>query len=66
MSLLTRASRRLKAGLVTYNTMIIGGNQNAVELYEEITGREKGLGYKFIGFMMVTGAFLTFMNCCNI
>ncbi|MFK8104553.1 MAG: sugar transferase, partial [Saprospiraceae bacterium] len=36
MILLTRASRRLKAGLVSYNTIIIGGNQNALELYEEI------------------------------
>ncbi|MEO0779238.1 MAG: sugar transferase, partial [Bacteroidota bacterium] len=30
MVLLTRASRRLKAGLVTFNTLIIGGNKNAV------------------------------------
>ena len=55
MVLLTRASRRLKAGLVTYNTLIIGGNQNALDLYQEITGREKGLGYKFIGFIDANG-----------
>jgi exopolysaccharide biosynthesis polyprenyl glycosylphosphotransferase len=55
MILLTKASRRLKAGTITYNTLIIGGNQNALDLYKEITGREKGLGYKFIGFIDANG-----------
>jgi exopolysaccharide biosynthesis polyprenyl glycosylphosphotransferase len=53
MVLLTRASRRLKQGLVTYNTLLIGGNKKAVELYREVSGRKKGLGYKFIGFVEV-------------
>lgn len=53
--LLTRASRKLKAGQVTFNTLIIGGNQNAVELYQEITSREKSLGYKFTGFIDTNG-----------
>jgi len=51
MILLTRASRRLKAGLVTFRTLIVGGNQNALDLYQEITSREKSLGYHFIGFV---------------
>lgn len=55
MILLTRASRRLKAGLVTFNTIIVGGNQNALELYEEIAGREKKLGYNFLGFIDSNG-----------
>jgi exopolysaccharide biosynthesis polyprenyl glycosylphosphotransferase len=55
MILLTRASRRLKAGMVTYNTIIIGGNQNAVDLYQEIVSQEKGLGYKFLGFIDSNG-----------
>jgi len=55
MILLTRASRRLKSGLVTYRTLVIGGNQNALELYEEITEREKGLGNNFIGFIDTNG-----------
>ena len=41
MILLTRASWKLKAGKVKFNTLIIGGNQNAVELYEDITAQEK-------------------------
>lgn len=55
MYLLTRASQRLKKGLITYNTLIIGSNKKAVELYEEISGREKGLGNKFIGFISLNG-----------
>lgn len=55
MILLTRASRRLKSGLVTYRTLVIGGNQNALELYDEITSREKGLGYNFVGFIDSNG-----------
>ena len=55
MVLLTRASRLLKSGLVTYRTLVIGGNQNGLELYEEITAREKGLGNNFIGFIDTNG-----------
>ncbi|HMO37944.1 MAG TPA: sugar transferase [Saprospiraceae bacterium] len=55
MIILTRASRRLKSGAITYNTLIIGGNQNAVELYRELSGRAKGLGHRFIGFIDTNG-----------
>lgn len=55
MIILTRASRRLKTGEVTYNALIIGGNQSAVELYREITNRTKSLGLKFVGFIDTNG-----------
>lgn len=55
MILLTRANRRIKANLVSFNTLIVGGNQNALELYEDIMGRKKSLGYKFIGFIDSNG-----------
>lgn len=55
MILLTRASRRLKSGMESYRTLIIGGNQNAVDLYQEIAGMKKGLGNKFIGFIDSNG-----------
>ncbi|WP_116127598.1 sugar transferase [Lewinella sp. IMCC34183] len=51
MYLLTRASRRLKAGEVAFNTLIIGGGEQAVGLYQDIVGQPKGLGYRFIGFV---------------
>jgi len=53
--ILTAANRRLKRGLVYFNTLIIGGNENAIELYQEITEREQGLGYKIIGFIDANG-----------
>lgn len=55
MILLTRASLRIKNGKINYNTLIIGGNQNAVELYNEIVNRKKKLGYNFIGFIDTNG-----------
>lgn len=55
MILLTRASRRLKAGKVTFNTLLVGGNQNALSLYLEINNQKKGLGNRFVGFIDTNG-----------
>ncbi len=55
MIILTRASRRLKSGKIYYNTVIIGGNQKAVELFDEISGLRKSLGYRFVGFVDANG-----------
>lgn len=55
MIVLTRASRRLKSGLITFNTLLVGGNQNALDLYLDIKGRKKGLGNKFIGYIDTNG-----------
>ncbi|MEM6768947.1 MAG: sugar transferase [Bacteroidota bacterium] len=51
MVLLTRASRRLKRGEVTFNTLIIGGSEAALHLYQDIQNQPKGLGYRFVGFV---------------
>ncbi len=51
MIILTLASRRLRSGKITYSTIIIGGNQKAFELYEEIRSRKKSLGNHLIGFI---------------
>lgn len=55
MILLTKASRRLKAGIVSFRTLLVGGNQNALDLYLDISGRKKGLGYNFVGFIDSNG-----------
>lgn len=55
MILLTMASRRLKSGEVGFKTLIIGGNQNAIDLYEELTGMAKSLGHDFVGFIDANG-----------
>ena len=53
--IITRATWRLKAGEVGFNTLIIGGNERALELYHDIVGRPKAIGYKFIGFIDTNG-----------
>ncbi len=53
--LLTRVHRRLQRGDVTFPTLLIGSNQRALELYREITSREKRLGYQFLGYLEVNG-----------
>jgi len=56
MIVLTRASRRLKKGIVTFNTLLIGGGKNAVDLYREITERKMQLGFNFVGFINAQGS----------
>jgi exopolysaccharide biosynthesis polyprenyl glycosylphosphotransferase len=55
MVFLTRASHLLKAGKVGFRTLIIGGNNNALELYKDINDSPKKLGYYFIGFIDLNG-----------
>src|SRR5687768_1186784 len=51
MIILTMASRRLKSGRITYSTIIVGGNQKAYDLFEDISTRKKSLGNRLIGFI---------------
>jgi len=55
MTILTIASNRLKSGKVSYNTLIIGGDKNAVDLFEEIKSRPYSLGHNFAGFLDSNG-----------
>ena len=55
MGILTWASRRLKAARVGFNTLIIGGNARALELYRDITSRDKSLGYLLRGYLSTNG-----------
>lgn len=55
MILLTRASQKIKSGKVGFNTLVIGGNENAMELYKELTGMTKSLGHHFVGFIDSNG-----------
>ena len=56
MIILTVANKRLKAGKVAYNTLIIGGDKNGVELYEEIIERPYSMGHHFVGFIDTNGS----------
>ncbi len=55
MIILTWASKRLKSGKVSYNTLIVGGDKNAVDLYEEVTSKPYSFGHNFIGFIDSNG-----------
>ncbi len=56
MVILTIAKNHLKTGKVSYNTLIIGGDKNAMELYQDITNRPYSLGHNFIGFIDSNGS----------
>lgn len=51
MILLTRASNRLKAGVVAFNTLLIGDGDRAIDLLKDINSRKKGLGYRIVGYV---------------
>lgn len=53
--LLTRAKQRLQSGLVAYNTVIIGGDKKAMDIYEEISNTDIAQGNRFVGFIDANG-----------
>ncbi|MEO5675734.1 MAG: sugar transferase [Chitinophagales bacterium] len=53
--ILNVAKIRMMRGIVSFPTMFIGGNKRAVEVYNEINGKGKEQGYKFIGFVDTIG-----------
>lgn len=55
MVILTRAKRQLQKGVVAYNTIIIGSDQRAASIHQEITHYKKSLGYAFIGYVEANG-----------
>lgn len=48
---LTRASRRLKSGRISFNTLIIGCNEKALDLYKELLDTKGQGGHRFLGFI---------------
>lgn len=51
----TRTVKRIHRGEIGFSTLIVGGNERAVELYEEIKAMKKSPGFRFIGFVKVNG-----------
>ncbi len=49
--ILSRVKKNLIKGKVVFNTLIIGGNQQAINTYKEVLENPKVLGNKFIGFI---------------
>lgn len=52
---LTVLHDRIQKGKVTFNTVLIGSDQKAYDLYEEIIGHKELAGYNVIGFIKVNG-----------
>ena len=48
----TRTAVRIKRGKIWFNTILVGSNENAVDLYSEMASA-KGNGNKFVGFVSV-------------
>lgn len=51
----TRISRLIKQRKIGFNTLIIGSNQNAINLYQELSGAKESEGYFIKGFVTVNG-----------
>ncbi|MEZ4888600.1 MAG: sugar transferase [Chitinophagales bacterium] len=49
--LLTRAKKQLEINTIGYNTIILGSDKNAIEVYKEIMGARRSLGYRFVGYV---------------
>lgn len=55
MVVLTRAAAAIRRGTVSFRTLVVGGGKNALELYREITGLKKRIGYHFVGYADLNG-----------
>ncbi len=51
--LLTRLKYKLKNRIIGFNTLLVGGNQKALNLYDELENERYSQGYKFTGFVTV-------------
>ena len=49
----TTTARKIQQGKIGFNTLIIGSNGNAVDIYKEIKNQEISSGNKFVGFVYV-------------
>ncbi|MBI5219329.1 MAG: sugar transferase [Bacteroidia bacterium] len=50
----TRTNKRIQNRVIGFNTIIIGSNARAVELYEDFASQKMSYGNKFIGFISIS------------
>jgi exopolysaccharide biosynthesis polyprenyl glycosylphosphotransferase len=53
--LTSQTVKRVHSGKIGFKTLILGGNDRALAMYEEILHLKKSPGFKFIGFVKVNG-----------
>lgn len=55
ITILTKFKNQIKSGELFFNTLVVGGNNNSLKLYEELKSIPYKLGYNFIGFIDTNG-----------
>ncbi len=53
--LTSRTVRRVHNREIGFNTLLVGGNERAISIYQEIEGMPKSPGNRFVGFVSVNG-----------
>jgi exopolysaccharide biosynthesis polyprenyl glycosylphosphotransferase len=53
--LTSRTVRRVHRRKIGFNTLLVGGNERAVAIHQEIEGLKKSPGNRFVGFVNVNG-----------
>ena len=48
----TQIKRKIQSRTIGFNTLVIGSNQRAYDLYKELENRKKSEGFFFKGFML--------------
>lgn len=54
--LTSRTVAQVHSGEIGFNTIIVGGNERALGMYEEILAMKSQPGYRFVGFVRVNGS----------
>lgn len=49
----TNTAHKIQSGRLGFNTIIIGGNEKALEIFEEIQSQERSTGNKIVGYVHV-------------
>lgn len=51
----TRTVKKIHRREIGFNTLIVGGNERAMQVYQEIEAIKNSPGYKFVGFVSTNG-----------
>lgn len=55
MLFITWARRRLQRRMVWFPTLLVGADEQAAKIYQELTGNSANLGYHFVGYVNING-----------
>lgn len=54
--LTTRVVKAIHKGKIGFPSIIVGGNEQAIQLFEEMTGMKKKPGFRFVGYVQINGS----------